>query len=125
MVLSCSQFIQEVSCAKPAQLLPSRLTISHDGDELILERTIGPQFCHRTLMGQSPFRNDADMSAKFFDYFEHVRCQKHRRATAHATPQRVPQHAGSYCIDPFEWLIEEQQVRIWNQGRGQRELLLH
>ena len=63
--------------------------------------------------------------AEFLDNLQDVRGEKDRRAPTDALLEGVAQHARGNGINALEGFIEEQKVRIGDQGRGQGELLFH
>ena len=63
--------------------------------------------------------------AELLDDFQHVRGEEHGRAASDALLERVAERARGHGVHALERLVEEQQIRIGHQRRGQREFLLH
>ena len=79
----------------------------------------------RRLLDQLALDDDADVRAQPLDDLQDVRRQEDRRAAGHEAGQQVADDARRHRVHPLERLVEEQQVRVGQQRRGQGQLLLH
>src|SRR5271168_1453442 len=69
--------------------------------------------------------DDGDVGAEALDDFKDMRGEEDGGASGNHSLQHLLQRTGGDGVDAFEWLVEEENLRVVNDGRGKSELLLH
>ena len=79
----------------------------------------------RSLLDENAFDDDANVRTELFNDFQDVRSQKYGRTARDVAGQQIADDVRGHRVHALKRLVEEQQVRIGQQGRRERQLLLH
>ena len=70
---------------------------------------------------QLAVHHDSNPGAEAFNQVHHVRREDNRCSPRRVLLEKSPDQPGADGIDPFEGLVEEEDRRGMDDGRGQRE----
>ena len=128
--------------SSPAMRAPVRVLgagfVADDAEEDLLEREglaaaavcvagldAGAQLFEGAVGDEVAAVDDGDVSAEALDDFQDVGGEEDRCAAGdHALEHRL-ESAGGDGVDPFEWLVEEENFGAVDDGSGECELFLH
>ena len=74
---------------------------------------------------QPPALDDGDLVAQFFRYVQYVRRKKDGASLVAQFAEDLFQPKGGFRVQPYERLVEEDQLRFVQKGADQRGFLLH
>jgi hypothetical protein len=107
----------------PPQLgLRERVRVGHAEDE---HAPLAGQLLDRPLADQLPLLHDGDPVAHHLDLAQQVRVDKHRRPLAPAVLDDLPDLPPADRVHPVRRLVQENQLRVVEDGLGDPGPLLH